>query len=50
MSVLLPVLRLVAHANARLATEINPAAAIRAIRIETCADLPGYLFFPFEFI
>jgi hypothetical protein len=40
----------VAHTNARLATEINPAAAILATCSEMYGGLPEYLLFPFEFI
>ena len=50
ISVLLPTLRLVAHASARLDAEINPAAAILATRSEMDGGLPEYLLFPSEFI
>jgi hypothetical protein len=40
----------VAHASARLDTEINPAAAILATRNEMYGGLPEYLLFPSEFI
>jgi hypothetical protein len=50
ISVLLPLLRLVAHASAKVEIKINAAAAILARQIDTCATLPARLFFPFEFI
>jgi len=50
VSVLLPTLRLVAHASARLDTEINPAAAILATRSEMDGSLPEYLLSPSEFM
>jgi hypothetical protein len=50
MSALLATLRLVAHATARLETEINAAIVILASRIELRRALPECLFFPFAFI
>jgi hypothetical protein len=50
ISVLLPLLWLVAHASAKLEIKINAAAAILATQIDTCAALPIYLSFPCEFI
>ncbi|HEY6154647.1 MAG TPA: hypothetical protein VIW07_12980, partial [Candidatus Udaeobacter sp.] len=43
-------LRLVAHASAKLDTKINAAAIILAIQIATRANLPVFLFLTPEFI